>query len=455
MTEFDPSLSAPNTLLDLLSRAKTGEMDYVLGVLQPEQYQLATLPSDSNLVIDGSPGSGKTVIAVHRAGFLTHDERDRGSRERVLFVGPSSRWVRHISRAQGSVVPGDLTVLSMGQLEMKLAAASAFDDHPLDTTLELPFLQSPHLWKLISKSSQELQSIGAFQKSGLPEKEMSKGEKKKTVYSKIKKRDPALGDLCPDPELWNLLSQLPSQKSAFEDVRLNGYIAAIGQSLDRDQAWRFDHIIVDEGQELSYLQWGLLASCLNRKGAFTIFGDLNQRFSETGITDWSEIFEFLEIGDPVIRNNRLIFRSTRQIIEFANSFARKPGEDFVFLREGDDPLSIDFTDNASAAVVKTVKTFLIDTNYRSCAVFAIDREPIIEGLRRAGWSEGREHSELIKGQLQISVLNPRDARGLEFDAVIVVNPKQIQSENGLGQIYTCLTRAANRLYLLEPAGSAK
>ena len=455
MNQSGQELSSPATLLDLVSQPKSGELDYLLGVLQPSQFQLATMPTDDNLVVDGSPGSGKTVIAVHRAGYLSHAERERGRPQSILFVGPSSRWVKHVSRALAAITSGELAIMSMGQLEMKLAGASGFDDQPLDSGLKFPLLRSPLLWDLIAESSRVLESVGAFEKGGAAPRSMNKSEKKKVVYSKLKKADSAIKSLCTQSQLWDLLSELPPQKDAPNELCLNPLFAAIAQNVDRDQALRFDHLIIDEAQELSHLQWGIVNSCLNRGGKMTIFGDLNQQFLDTGIDNWSEIFEFLKADRPVIHNNRLVFRSTRQIIEFANLYARRPVSDFVFLREGTEPEILPYSVSPAATVVSLVGKILSSGESKSVAVFTIDPHLIVEVLRSAGWKQGRQLTEWTFEGLTISVLNPREARGLEFDVVIAIDPQRIRSVGGAGQIYTCLTRAAHRLYLLEPLGRAE
>jgi len=451
MSESNEWLSSPITLLEMVNRSKSGEMDYLLGVLQPEQYELATFPSDRNLVIDGSPGSGKTVIAVHRAGFLTHAERDHGPRERLLLVGPSQRWVKHISRVSSAIAMGDVAILSIAELEMKLAGAKTCDESSVNIDSEPWPLQSAELWSLIQQSTRVLQVSGAFQKHGTKPREMSKGEKRKAVFSKLKKKDSLIAHLCNDLQVWNWLSGLPPQKESTDDPKLNSLFAAIGQSIEKDLSLRFDHLIVDEAQEISHLQWQLLHSCLNRNGVMTIFGDMNQQFIKTGFHDWGEIFHYLELGDPVIRNNRTVFRSTRQIVEFANRFALNPVHDFKFLREGPEPTVIHCHRNAAnQEVLQIAHSIVSEGTHHTCAVFSVDPVSIEDALRSNGWIKGRNEAELNRDELRMSVLRTREARGLEFDVVVAVDTNSIACEGGLGQLYTCLTRAAHCLYVIEP-----
>ena len=60
---------------------------------------------------------------------------------------------------------------------------------------------------------------------------------------------------------------------------------------------RFDHIIVDEAQDVSPIEWNVLDQYLARDGQRTLVGDINQRRSDTTYGSWQEIADHLVLGD--------------------------------------------------------------------------------------------------------------------------------------------------------------
>ena len=96
---FDEASSrfrAEEILLNALERPKTGHLASVLATLQADQYKLVTWPADQPLIVQGGPGTGKTIVAAHRAAFLTNPWRPGGALRSVGLVGPTGRFVDHV-----------------------------------------------------------------------------------------------------------------------------------------------------------------------------------------------------------------------------------------------------------------------------------------------------------------------------------------------------------------------
>jgi len=85
---------------------------------------------------------------------------------------------------------------------------------------------------------------------------------------------------------------------------------------------RFDHIIVDEAQDVSPIEWNVLDQYLARDGQWTLVGDINQRRSDTTSGSWQEIADHLVLGDGDsafdIQPMRRGYRSTGPILRFAD-----------------------------------------------------------------------------------------------------------------------------------------
>jgi DNA helicase IV len=87
-------------LFAALNAPRDGRMHDVVATIQAEQDRIIRAPLPGVLVVQGGPGTGKTVVALHRAAYLLYSHRDR-LRSGVLVVGPGPRFVDYI----GAVLP--------------------------------------------------------------------------------------------------------------------------------------------------------------------------------------------------------------------------------------------------------------------------------------------------------------------------------------------------------------
>ncbi|MDR5698723.1 RNA polymerase recycling motor ATPase HelR [Agromyces aerolatus] len=86
-----------------LADSRTERMRDVLSTIQADQDAIIRAGSHGALVVDGGPGTGKTVVALHRAAYLLYaDPRLRGSRGGVLVVGPHQPYLAYVA----DVLPG-------------------------------------------------------------------------------------------------------------------------------------------------------------------------------------------------------------------------------------------------------------------------------------------------------------------------------------------------------------
>ena len=88
-------------LMAALAARRTGRMHDIVATMQAEQDAIVRSPLEGILVVEGAPGCGKTVVALHRAAYLLYTHRDRLSRSGVLIVGPNRIFLHYI----GQVLP--------------------------------------------------------------------------------------------------------------------------------------------------------------------------------------------------------------------------------------------------------------------------------------------------------------------------------------------------------------
>ncbi len=92
-----------STLLAALERGRTGTLGDIVATIQGEQDEIIRSPQHGVLVVQGGPGTGKTVVALHRAAYLLYTHRFPLEDQGVLVIGPNRVFLRYIERVLPSL----------------------------------------------------------------------------------------------------------------------------------------------------------------------------------------------------------------------------------------------------------------------------------------------------------------------------------------------------------------
>lgn len=103
-------------LMAQLSRARDRSMHSIVATIQAEQDKAIRAPSKGVTAISGGPGTGKTVVALHRAAYLLYNERRRYEAGGVLIIGPSGVFMRYIERVLPSLGETAVALRSLGEV---------------------------------------------------------------------------------------------------------------------------------------------------------------------------------------------------------------------------------------------------------------------------------------------------------------------------------------------------
>ncbi len=103
-------------LMAQLSRARDRSMHSIVATIQAEQDKAIRAPIRGVVSISGGPGTGKTVVALHRAAFLLFNDRRRYEGGGVLVVGPSGVFMRYIERVLPSLGETAVALRSLGEV---------------------------------------------------------------------------------------------------------------------------------------------------------------------------------------------------------------------------------------------------------------------------------------------------------------------------------------------------
>jgi len=94
--EAGNGLRGEAALLASVTAPTEAQMRSVVATIQAEQDAVIRAPSNKPLVVQGGPGTGKTVVALHRAAYLLYDQRADLSETGVLVVGPTNEFLGYI-----------------------------------------------------------------------------------------------------------------------------------------------------------------------------------------------------------------------------------------------------------------------------------------------------------------------------------------------------------------------
>ena len=535
LAESSSNLRGYSTLIASIERGRTGTLGDIVATIQGEQDEIIRSPQAGVLVVQGGPGTGKTVVALHRAAYLLYTHRFPLEDQGVLVIGPNRVFLRYIEQVLPSlgeagieqVVLSDLIPgVSFGKIgehtDTPLAARVKGDarmsdviDHavndrerPLREDVVVPFrsgyvrLRAEETARIVRNARRRFRRHNAARKWVEGEcwaamaatwrgDEVSPSEIRADVRRLPEIRE-ALERMWPVLTPMQLLHDLfgstgllrlaadgqleereykalyrPRSESVddvpwtqadvalLDDAReVLGPTPGKGGKIDeRDEIRTYGHIVIDEVQDLTPMQLKM-ATRRSLNGSMTVVGDLAQATGPLAPDDWDDVLRHLPDRKPArVIGLSVGYRIPNQIMELANKvmLAATPGlRAPESVRVGDSSPRVVRVGDLVSGVADEVE-YLRGEIAGSIAVVAPDHlcDAISEGLDARGLDHGRAASSGLDQAL--TVVRVSVVKGLELDAVIVVEPSTIVSdqEHGLRALYVALTRSTQRLSIVH------
>ena len=572
------SLSGEAMLIASITAGRTGRMTDVVATIQAEQDRVIRASLQGVLVVQGGPGTGKTVAALHRAAYLLYTHRRTLERRGVLVIGPNATFLRYISQVLPSLGETDVVLTSMAELFPGVTAAP--DDDPaaaevkgdlemvgvlrravrdrqqvppgdLEVTADAVRMTVPRDVALRARDraralrkphnvarklfvTEMLGALAAAEAAAL-DRPLDPEDLPYTrarlwdeapvraaldalwpfltpqrLVAGLLAEEGALRRAAPDlssaeqavvlrpdaPDAWTVAdvplldeaaqllgdddSAARRQRRALERERRaderyarevleitgvaeGGFVDAAtladwnrdpGQQLTTaerawaDPSWAYGHVIVDEAQELSAMAWRMVMRRIPTR-SLTVVGDVAQRGSAAGARSWAQMLDLYVRGRWHEELLTVNYRTPAEIMAVAADVLASvaPGEQppESVREEGVLPRAVRGLDQV-ASVVAAERDDMADAGRLAVIVPPARLAELARALPAA---VPGDRPEVLDSP--VALLTVGQAKGLEFDRVVLVDPAGIlaQSPAGGHDLYVALTRATHRLTVVH------
>lgn len=552
----------------------------VVNTIQREQNEIIRAYKNKPIIIQGSAGSGKTTVALHRLAYLVYTYGDEMNNRNILVVAPNQLFLDYISDILPNLGVSNVKQSTFEELcsailnikykiitkdkklahimeckdeeEIKYITASSkikgtmtyktimdrfikylerkssevedilVDEYILFSAKEIKRLYIKDLENLpinkrkdeinkyfkgklknrIEEIKEKIENIYFFKIKDIKDrKDISEEDKRKEIIKTYDERDEVIGGLKTKGSKalkeffgnWKKISVVDSyinlynDEEAFSSVtdsclpkklvdymrdEINKNIAT--KNIDCDDLTaltylqlklegvvgeNYIHTVIDEAQDYSLMQFNVLKE-ISKNNSMTIVGDLGQGiYNYKGINSWESLIEKVFSEDATYITLSQSYRSTVEIIEFANRVLEKQELNIKpalpILRHGDEPRVINAKEDEEIRVIDALLEEIYSKYKKTVAIICKTYTECKE-LHKRLKKESKYKWELIEesqSKLDIDnlIIPSYMTKGLEFDATIVYNCNEDMYRNEVLDkklLYVALTRALHLQYVM-------
>lgn len=576
--------SSENTLVDEflrinLEKSTGNKLKDVVATIQKEQNAIIRAEKNFPIIVQGSAGSGKTTVALHRLAYLLYRYKDKISGEDILVLAPNNlfldyisellpslgvdkvkqstfeqisldilgikkkvvtkdkklslvlesdikdvKYITNSSRIRGSIVFKTILNRYIQLLERKDGNIEDIkvEDYVLFESKEIKRLFLRDMVNLpINKRKEEIKryltlklkekindimgridffydyTIARTKKTMEDSVERRKkiieiyderDEKKKNIKKQAKKSFESYFSNWGNLDSQGLYYNMFENQDMFYEATADKIPKALGEYMkdeilknkeeniiDSDdlaamlyikfkiegvpEKYKFQHVVIDEAQDYSYFQLEALKN-IAKGESFTIVGDLGQGiYYYKGIDSWTSVIKDVFSGNCSYMPLKQSYRSTVEIIEFANKVLKKQKNNLdpaiPVLRRGKEPKIIKFQNNKDFAnnidqIVKEVKDLgkrsiaIVGRTYKECKKISDYMKKYSEN----SWDLIKDGDKSLK--IERIIIPSYMTKGLEFDCTVVYNCNEdnyTNEEIDKRLLYVVLTRALHLEYI--------
>lgn len=552
----------------------------VVNTIQREQNEIIRAYKNKPIIIQGSAGSGKTTVALHRLAYLVYTYGDEMNNRNILVVAPNQLFLDYISDilpnlgvsnvkqstfeelcstilnikykiitkdkklahimeckdeekikyiTASSKIKGTMTYKTIMDrfikyLERKSSEVEDIlvDEYILFSSKEIKRLYIKDLENLpinkrkdeiskyfkgklksrIEEIKEKIENVYFFKIKDIKDrKDISEEDKRKEIIKTYDERDKLIGELKTKGSKalkeffgnWKKISVVDSYINLYNDEEAFSYVTdnclpkkladymrgeinnnLAAKNIDCDDLTaltylqlklegvvgeNYIHTVIDEAQDYSLMQFNVLKE-ISKNNSMTIVGDLGQGiYNYKGINSWESLIEKVFSEDATYITLSQSYRSTVEIIEFANRVLEKQELNIKpalpILRHGDEPRVINAKEQEEIRVIDSLLEEIYSKNKKTVAIICKTYKECKE-LHKRLKKESQYKWELIEenqSKLDIDnlIIPSYMTKGLEFDATIVYNCNEDMYRNEVLDkklLYVALTRALHLQYVM-------
>ncbi|WP_328872265.1 ATP-binding domain-containing protein [Streptomyces sp. NBC_00287] len=497
-----------------IERPRVGPMRDIAATIQPEQDDLVRADLGVSVCVQGAPGTGKTAVGLHRAAYLLYTHPQRIQRSGLLILGPNRTFLAYISEvlpALGETGVRQSTLLEeiarrpVGGADEERAAAVKHDARMAEVLRRALYARvaeegagalvvpdGSYRWRVgegeLARIVREVRSeelpydvgrervrtriVGALRRQAERRagprpnawaRRMSgtrgAGPYVDTVWPRVRPEE-VLAELLTEPEVLasaaDGLLDTDEQKALLWAKPPRSWKSARWSPADLvlldelagliEHPESYGHIVVDEAQDLSAMECRAIARRAPF-GSLTVLGDLAQGTTPWAARSWDALLGHLGKPDATLVPLTTGFRMPAAVADLANRLLTHLDVDVPaarsLRRDGELTLREARAAEIPEAVVTAVREALAWEGAIGVIAADSDVTALRESLTDAGLSTPR-----------VTVIAASAVKGLEYDHVVVVEPRTIaeSEQRGLHRLYVALTRAVSRLEVVHARG---
>lgn len=500
------TVSNDELLKPYLSVSADNRLKNIVSTIQKEQNKIIRESMGKNLIIQGVAGSGKTTVALHRIAYLVYNNRKLFKPSDYMVIGPNKFFVSYISNILPDLDVNGVTQNTLDELFLNYIKEDFKINNSLDILKEkdelsyykvsmnmkkeideyfrklslLPtndfivegikildksFIQTTyddinkHIFKSVKSRINRLilllekyinDNFSLISKKYIKNEISQKtiAHFKNNINTYLKKYFEVL-NLKPKTIYIEILKQLNFEynnilknKIDIEDIPALIYIKykLVGSS----EFDNYKHIVIDEAQDYGEFTFYVIKKMF-KNSSFSIYGDLAQSlYSYRSINNW-ESLEKIFNNFEILKLNKS-YRTTIEIMDEANKINEilKLDKAIPVIRHGEQ---VEYRKEFKVDIIQKLKQ-----NHKTIAVITKKQE------------EANNLYEQIKDKIDINLINSNNlnynnninilpsylSKGLEFDAVVIVNKDSFQKDSILDMklLYVSMTRALHKLIII-------
>jgi DNA helicase II / ATP-dependent DNA helicase PcrA len=488
----------------------------ISALLDPRQFELISRPDAGMVVIQGGAGSGKTTIGLHRIAFLNYQAPKRFAGDRMMVITTTPGLVAYTSQVLPALEVRGVSVATFCDWAARqrrthfpwLSTVPVTDETPSAVSV---LKKHPAVLRLIEQRAEAARADPKARTDphtpvtvwaeALTDLSALKDAIAKSDSPAVSDRDVRLGwqwcssrcaavaDVQPgDPR-----EKREAAKADDDDVRgdvgvdgaptedndlqldpedeallLRAYQLARGPLRRGKEPLHYEHLFVDEAQDLSVAELAVLIEVTTDRRSITLAGDTSQRLvHDNSFRGWHELFSDLGIqAFAAIEPLRIAYRSTREVMELARDVLGPLGDALPSEapRTG-APVEMFMAPSAGVAVgvlAEALRALALREPRATVGILARYPEQAdiyYEGLSRSEVPNLRRvRAQDFTFRPGVDVTEIREVKGLEYDYVILVDvnasafPADDESRH---LMHVGATRAAHQLWIVATGEPSK